>query len=784
MRQCVVVSLIVAVGSGCSSDDSVRRVAVVQPATAPVAAAAEPGTAPLSEAMVASYWTSADERIGSERMAASDYAAARAAFAKARMAIRDALDIRAIRLELMIGLCDEALQNPASAAQHLLLARKSLPTLADYIGYHAARSLWLAHDPSALDVARTVSPESIVGPDTDILIGDLLQGKADPGVANHYKDYLDRHPKGPFRSEARFNLAVASPRDEAIALYRRIAIDDPLSSWAAKAKLALAAYPNAATLTAAEHIDRGMVLFDNMRNPESEAEFAAALADPKIGPGDACIASYHRAQSRFKARDRKGSAPMFDAAAAACKTAKNADLETKSHYQAGRSYSFIGQHELAITHYKQAQVIDAQHSYTDDAALREAEEWASLGDNARVEQVLSALPATYPQGDNIAEAMWRLGFRAWREQRYDDAIKWWKEQVRLVPHDDNWFGAGEAQYWLGRAYAAKQQMPEALAAWHVTVREYPAAYYALLALNRIRETAPDQFQALVQEISNDPKGFDPKAPAFTFKPRPEWAAPGFQRAMEFLRLGLGGPAEQELKKLGLTPPNDRKRIDDPDQLEKLWAIAFLYDHAGRHATSIWPTRWHALDYRRSWPVGANRAKWRIAYPRAFEELLARHAKLNNVPFAMQIAIVREESGFDPFDESYANAIGLTQMIPPTAKDFAKGTGIDPTRENLRDPEKNVTIGSRFLGSLYATWNGYTLLVPPSYNAGPAAVRRMLAVRGTWNADEFIEGIIDDQARNYSKRVLGSYFTYTWLYEHAVPEVPNLIPTELLPKPKS
>ena len=93
----------------------------------------------------------------------------------------------------------------------------------------------------------------------------------------------------------------------------------------------------------------------------------------------------------------------------------------------------------------------------------------------------------------------------------------------------------------------------------------------------------------------------------------------------------------------------------------------------------------------------------------------------------------------------------------------------------------MTIGSRFLGSLFKDWNNFTLLVPPSYNAGPAGVRRMLRARGTWDADEFVEGIVDDQARNYTKRVLGTFFTYTWLYEHKVPEIPNTIPTALLPK---
>jgi hypothetical protein len=55
------------------------------------------------------------------------------------------------------------------------------------------------------------------------------------------------------------------------------------------------------------------------------------------------------------------------------------------------------------------------------------------------------------------------------------------------------------------------------------------------------------------------------------------------------------------------------------------------------------------------------------------------------------------------------------------------------------------------------------------------------VRGTYDADEFVESIVDDQARNYTKRVTGTFFTYTWLYEKKVPEMPNLIPVDLLPK---
>jgi soluble lytic murein transglycosylase len=770
----------------CSGDDS-RHTKRPTPPPPPTASTDAPTTAgALSESTVQSYWTSPDEVEGAAKFALEEYADAKTAFDKALVATKD--PERIARLHLILGLCSERLNDATTAAPHFTAAYAALPQLSDYIGYHAARALWLTHKSAeATELAKKVARDSIVGPDAEILLGELLRGAGDWNVVvAHYRDYLDRHPRGPFRSEARFDLADAIEKTkgdqaEAVKLYRQITIDDPLSSWTTKSAARLAELKITDPLTAAEHITKGKELFDAMRNPEGEAEFAAALADPKISTADKCIAAYHQAQSRFKARDRKGAAPMFDDAALACKAADNKDLWIKSAYQAGRSYAFNGDHQTAIDRYKAAQTIDPTHSYADDAMLREAEEWTSLNDAKKVEEVLSALPTKFPSGDNVAEAMWRLGWQAWRAQKYDDAIKWWQEQIRLVPRDDNYYAEGQPQYWLGRAFLAKGQQAQAIAQWQETIRSYPAAYYALLALNRLRETSPKDYAAMVAEISKDPAGYDPTAPAFTFKARPEWTAPGFLRATELLRLGIGSAAEQELKKLGLSAPGDKKRVEDPDQVDKLWAMSFLYDRAGRYATSHWPTRWHILDYRKQWPVGANRARWRIAYPKAYYPLLTKHAALNNVPIAMQIGIVREESAFDPLTESYANAIGLTQMIPPTAKDYSKGTGIDPTRENLRDPEKNVTIGSRFLGSLFKRWKGFTLLVPPSYNAGPAGVNRMLRARGTWDADEFIEGIGDDQARNYSKRVLGTFFTYTWLEDGKVPEIPNRIPTELLPK---
>jgi hypothetical protein len=64
------------------------------------------------------------------------------------------------------------------------------------------------------------------------------------------------------------------------------------------------------------------------------------------------------------------------------------------------------------------------------------------------------------------------------------------------------------------------------------------------------------------------------------------------------------------------------------------------------------------------------------------------------------------------------------------------------------------------------------LVISGYNAGEGGVDRWLRERGDLELDEFIETIPFDETRGYTKRVLSSYLTYTWLYQSSKP-VPQI-----------
>lgn len=784
--------------ASCSSDDLAAQRSTLPARPGAPASARAPEAQPLSAGLVAPYFQDEPARAAAERFALEDWAAARAGFAEHLARAGDALGAEdQARVRLLMAHADTHLGEWTRAAEGFVFAARHLPLLADYIHYQAARAFYFAGDAqAAMEHARKVAADSIAGAEAELLVGDVLRGGARwSEMAEHYRAYLAARPRGMRRAEARYRLAQALEQlgqvVEAVEHYRTIAIHAPLGAWGEEARKRMDALlpglPEAerarlSALSADEYIARGMAYFDAMRNPLSEADFAAALAAPGIPVARRCVAAYHRAQSVFKARDRKRAAPLFDEAFAACEQAGNVDLQVKAAYQAGRSYSFENQRETAIARYARAEALGAGagHSFADDARLRQAEEHASLGDQDAVTELLGTLPELYPDGDMRAEALWRLGWRAWLAGRHAEAADWFQKQIDTVPIDHNWWAEGQPQYWKARALTELGRTSEAVAMYREAVLRYPLSYYALLALDRLREDHPEVFTALREEIARPPAREDAAAPAFVFRPRAVYLEPGFARALELLRLGLGTPAEAELRALGLNLPGHRKPILDPDQAEQLWAMAFLYDRAGKHALSHWPTRYNLVDYKRRWPAGHNRERWRIAYPQAYWRLVSEHARKQGFPAELLMAIMREESGFSPLLESYANAIGLTQLIQSTAERFARGTGITVNREALRDPEKNVTIGARFLGFLWSKWDGYVPLVPPSYNAGENAVTRWLKARGHQSADEWIESIVDDQPRGYSKRVIASYFVYTYLYSGEIPRIGNVIPRRLIP----
>jgi soluble lytic murein transglycosylase-like protein len=110
-----------------------------------------------------------------------------------------------------------------------------------------------------------------------------------------------------------------------------------------------------------------------------------------------------------------------------------------------------------------------------------------------------------------------------------------------------------------------------------------------------------------------------------------------------------------------------------------------------------------------WPAPPERAPAPIV---RFVNLVAPEYRL--AP-ALVLAVVATESNFDPSALSPANAQGLMQLIPDTARRFG-------VRDPL-DPAQNLRGGMAYLRWLLAYFEGDIALAAAAYNAGERAVER-------------------------------------------------------------
>ena len=84
-----------------------------------------------------------------------------------------------------------------------------------------------------------------------------------------------------------------------------------------------------------------------------------------------------------------------------------------------------------------------------------------------------------------------------------------------------------------------------------------------------------------------------------------------------------------------------------------------------------------------------------------------------------LAVIAQESNFDPLALSPKNAQGLMQLIPDTARRF----GV----RNASDPAQNIRGGMAYLRWLLAYFEGDLMLALAAYNAGERAVERYRGV---------------------------------------------------------
>jgi len=360
-----------------------------------------------------------------------------------------------------------------------------------------------------------------------------------------------------------------------------------------------------------------------------------------------------------------------------------------------------------------------------------------------------------------------------------DPDEWWVER-RIVSREMLERGHPKTAYKLASQHSAES-------ASDIADAEFHAGWYALRHLND-SSTARRHFQRII-DVTSRPIS---QARGHYWMGRAssgDAARNHYRAAAKHSGTYYGQLAATRLgvKKLSISKakPSDaeRKLYKSREQvraIKRLEALGYksraaaFYRHLAKELTSPGELALLAYDAERqgNYPLALNVGK--VAYQRGLPVgtlswplgAIPSNAKIGNTGRALAYAIARQESTFNKAAVSPANARGLLQLLPGTAKAVARKKGLKYSFKRLtRDAGYNATLGSAYLSEQLNKFGNSYILTFAAYNAGPRRVEEWIERFGDPRGKslnqviDWVERIPFKETRSYVQRVMENYQMY-------------------------
>ena len=365
--------------------------------------------------------------------------------------------------------------------------------------------------------------------------------------------------------------------------------------------------------------------------------------------------------------------------------------------------------------------------------------------------------------DQISDE-WRVRLR-WSEGLYlymagslKEAAGVWEALLPDVLEDSSI--RPQVLFWLARIHTTLDQK-EIAESWAAMLeREFPWSFYATVAfglagVNRESKYVEDFFA-----------GFQDQSKRFHESIGLElgdWQSVDAQIRIALIRL-QGSLAIKRLdfsRMLSAELSSGLTKKDPKQQMQDLWIYTSRLQYAsGLMGDAVATTSRLAQKSPSFWREHPE--QFFAFFPRPFLELFNEASSRHGVSASLLLGIARQESTFNPSARSPAGALGIAQIMPETARLL-----IEPsqTRDSgdltslLLDPQANLGLSSKLLGSLSEKYPQSLAAVVAAYNAGEYAVDAWQKRRSSEDQLVWIELIPFSETKSYVRNVWRNMYVY-------------------------
>jgi len=478
----------------------------------------------------------------------------------------------------------------------------------------------------------------------------------------------------------------------------------------------------------------------------------------------AVISDYQAGLVRYLQGDYARALAGFEAQLAAGGTAEE---ELRASYYRALSLLRLGRTEAALDALAAFATRFADAPLAAEALYRRAR-LIEEEDRASAVEAYRALAATYPDSDPAYLAALRAGLALYRDGRAAEAMATWEaalpalepRRVRDPVQGVALNARAGVLFWLGKALVGQGRAAEARARWQEAAAVDPDDFYGLRARAALdgadsprpadlsRPLASAEVAALDTWLAR--LGAEREALAAELAAEPLW-----QRGAALWNLGRRQEAEWEFDDL-------RARFaDDPAHL---YGLAAALADLGADALALRVAERVPAASGAATVDDLPAAVQRLLYPAPYAELVARHAERRGLDPLLLLALIRQESAFDPRAESPAHARGLTQIVPSTGRDIARALGREGFDEReLFKPAVSIEFGAYYLATALRQAGGDLYVALAGYNAGPGVAARWRQQLAVLDPDLYVEQIPYAETSAYVRKVYAGYRRYRALY---------------------